>query len=52
MGCPALGNTPHYEGTAPHYVIGELRQKKNMALMKEQLKAPKLELSDEEIANL
>ena len=35
----------------PYYVTGTPRQK-NMAQMKEQIKAPKLELSDEEIVNL
>ena len=48
MGCPTLANT---EGFAPYKVTGRLRQR-NMAQMKEQIKAPKIELSNEEIANL
>ena len=39
------------EGSAPYNVTAVLRQK-NMALMKEQIKAPNIQLSDEEIANL
>ena len=35
----------------PHYKTGTRRQK-IMALMKEQIRDPKIELSDEEIANL
>ena len=35
----------------PYYVTGTPRQK-NMAQMKEQIKAPKIELSYEETANL
>ena len=38
-------------GSAPYNVTGALRQR-TMAQMKEQIKVPKIELSDEEIANL
>ena len=48
MGCPALVNT---KGSIPYNVTGVLRQR-NMAQMKEQIKAPKIDLSDEETANL
>ena len=48
MGCPDWANT---QGSAPYNVTGVPRQK-NMAQMKEQIKAPKIELSSEEIANL
>ena len=40
------------KGSTPYYVTGMLRQKKNMAQMKEQIKAPKIELSEEERANI
>ena len=47
MGYPTLVNT-----SAPYYVTGAPRQK-NMAQMKEQIKAPeKIQLSSEEIANI
>ena len=37
----------------PLYVTGKLRQRKEMAQMKEQIKVPdKIQLSNEEIANL
>ena len=48
MGCPDWANT---QGSAPYNVTGVPRQK-NMAQMKEQIKAPKIELSSEEIANI
>ena len=38
-------------GSTPYYVTGKPRQK-TMAQMEEQIKAPKTELSNEEIANL
>ena len=47
-GCPTLVNT---QGSAPYNITGMLRQR-NMAQMKEQIRAPKLELNNEEIANL
>ena len=41
------------EGSIPDYITGMPRQKKYMAQMKEQIKAPeKTQLSNEEIANL
>ena len=40
-----------YLGSAPYTVTAAPRQK-NMALMKEQIKVPKIELSDKQIANL
>ena len=36
----------------PLYIIGVCRPKKKMAQMKEQIKAAKIEISNEEIANL
>ena len=48
MGCPTLVNT---KGSSPYYLTGSLRRK-NMAQVKEQIKAQKIDLSDEEIANI
>ena len=48
MGCPAPANT---YGFAPYNITGMQRQR-NIAQIKEQIKAPeKIQLSDEEIAN-
>ena len=41
----------HMGGSAPDDLTGGQRQR-NMAQMKEQIKAPKIELSDDEIARL
>ena len=56
--CPLSDLSPTYSSTtqqpglpAPYYVTGVPRQR-NMAKMKEQIKTPGKELSDEEIANL
>ena len=46
--CPSLVNT---QGSAPYHITGVLRQR-NMAQKKEQIKTPKTEQSDAEIANL
>ena len=48
VGCPTLRNTL---GSAPYY-DPVLPRQKNMAQIKEQIKAPKIELSNEEIASL
>ena len=49
VGCPTLVNT---KGSALNYISGASRQR-NMAQMKEHVKAPeKIQLSDEDIANL
>ena len=47
---PSLALT-NAEGIAPYNIAGLPRQI-NMTQMKEQIKAPKIELSDKEIANL
>ena len=48
--CPALVNT---YGSAPYYITGTPRQKKNVAQMKEQIKAlEKIKVSDKDIANI
>ena len=48
VGCPTQANT---KGSASYYITGAPRQK-NMGQMREQIKTPKIELSNEEIANL
>ena len=46
--CPTLVNT---QGSTPYHITGVPRQR-NVAQMKEQIKTPEKELSNEEIANL